>query len=133
MNSSDKLSLVLVAIITTTLMFLTAVVVNVLGTAALLFVYIVCIPTIVLLLLFGVFLIASIVVRIIHAAVMEMDDREHASRTKKADREHYYKTHRIQREIELEQYKRQHQIITYRPRHVRKHQHPKDDSTDYGC
>ncbi len=132
MHSSDKLSLVLVAIITTTLMFLTAVVVNVLGTAALLFVYIVCIPTIVLLLLFGVFLIASIVVRIIHAAVMEMDDREHASKTKRADRDHYYKMHRLQREIELEQYKRQHQIITYRPRHVRTHQRPKD-TTDYGC
>ncbi|MEO8971302.1 MAG: hypothetical protein ABI406_06855 [Ktedonobacteraceae bacterium] len=132
MNSSDKLSLVLVAIITTALMFLTAIVVNVLGTAALLFVYIVCIPTIVLLLLFGLFLIASIVVRIIHAAMMDMDDREHASRTKKADREHHYKMHRIQREIELEQYKRQHCTIIYRHRHVRIHTHPKDP-TDYGC
>lgn len=133
MNSSDKLSLVLVAIVTTTLMFLTAIVVNVLGPSAPLFVYMVCIPATVLLLLFVLFLIAAIVARVLHATIMDMEDREHASRTKKADREHYYKTHRIQREIELEQYKRQHQIITYRPRHMRKHQHPKDDSTDYGC
>lgn len=132
MNSSDKLSLVLVAIITTALMFLTAIVVNVLGSAALLFVYIVCIPALALLLLFGLCLIAAIVVRVLHATMMDMEDREHASRTKKADREHYYKVHRIQREIEMEQYKRQHRITTYRPRSVRMHQRPKDP-TDYGC
>lgn len=132
MKSSDKLSLVLVAIITTVLMFLTAIVVTVLGTAAPLFVYIVCIPTFILLLLFGLCLIASIVVRVLHAAIMDMEDREHASKTKKADREHYYKMHRLQREIEMEQYKRQHQIIIYWPRRVRRHQRPKDP-TGYGC
>ena len=133
MKSSDKLSLVLVAIVTTALMFLTAIVINVLGPAALLFISIVCIPAIVLLLLLGLCLIAPIVVRVMHATMMDMGDHEHASKTKKADRDHYYKMHRLQREIELEQYKRQHQIITYRPRQVRMHQRPKDDSTDYGC
>ncbi len=133
MNRADKLSLVLIAVITTTLMFLTAIVVEVLGPAAPLFVYIVCIPTIVILLLFALFLIGTVVVRVVHAAMIDIDDYEHAGQTKKADREHYYNTNRILREMELEKYKRQHWIITYQPRHVRKHQHPKDDLTDYGC
>jgi cytochrome b subunit of formate dehydrogenase len=121
MNSSDKLSLVLVAVITTSLMFLTAIVVTVLGTVAPLFVYIVCIPTIILLLLSGLFLVASIVVRVLHAAMMDMEDREHASKTKKADREHYYQHRRKMREIEREQYRQQLRPRQYRIKRCARH------------
>jgi hypothetical protein len=77
-------------------------------------------------------LLLPTIIDALHAAIMQWEDREHNYRTKQADREHYYASRRRMRELELEQYKRQHQIITYRPRRVRRHQRSKDP-TDYGC
>lgn len=77
-------------------------------------------------------MLCLIVVDMLHDYITKWEDREDAQRRKKADRVHYYQCHHDMRELELEQFKRQHRITTYRPRRVHMHQRPKD-STDYGC
>ncbi|GAC1383833.1 MAG: hypothetical protein NVSMB33_11980 [Ktedonobacteraceae bacterium] len=129
----DRLSafaaLLVLAIITTLLMFLTALIVHVLGSAAIYFVWLVCIPTECILLLFWLPIMFVTQANVLHSLKL-----------KRADKEHYYQTLREKRRIDLQKRRVQLHLCSrhlslnvYTPRRLRVRYRPPDDFTENGC
>ncbi len=91
------------AIFTTFLVFLTALITNVLGSAAIYFVWIICIPVELILLVSGLAVMLVI-----------MGNMLHSLRLRRIDEEHFYKVLREKRELDLQ--KRRMQLHLYRLR-----------------
>ena len=66
-------------------------------------------------------MLCMIVVNMLHAYIIEWEDREEALRQKRADREHYYQHRRKIRELELEQYRQLLRPHRYRIKRCARH------------
>ena len=99
-------ALVAFAIFTTFLMFLTALITTVLGSAAIYFVWIICIP-VELILFFGGLTVMLVI----------LGNTLHSLRLKRIDEEHFYQVLREKREFDLQ--KRRMQLHLYRLRTAR--------------
>jgi hypothetical protein len=122
-------AMVALAIFVTFLMFLTTLITNVLGSAAIYFVWIICIPVECILFCGG---LAVMVVNLVNVL--------HSLRLKRIDEEHYYQVLREKRELDLQQRKLQVHLYrlrtsrnvhpTRRPRLKRR---PADGLYENGC